>query len=350
MKLPERTKLPLAVLVLSFLVFTVLVLIPDRGSTPFFRPHSQFAVGVNYPWRNYGGDFGATVWGVHEGVSTAQANKAIDQDFEQIAKVGFQVVRWFIFCDGRGGLKFSKEGGVIGLDEQVLADIDAAIALAEKHKLRIIFVLLDFNFAQPAVWYAGKRIGGHRKIIEKPTLTTSFQNNALEPILKAFGQSTTVAAWEIINEPEWVMTAFPYWQTSKIANERFVTFVRSTALFIKARATQPVTVGSATLSDLHYWSNCDLDFLQFHHYPATKAKKLVSTPVANLGYKIPVILGEFPTGNTRIDANVFIDQMHSNGYLGALAWSFRASDKYSNLAKQETAISAWIKLHPVGKP
>jgi hypothetical protein len=56
MKLPEQTKLPLAVLVLSFLICAVLIFIPNQESKPFFRPHSQFAVGVNYPWRNYGGD------------------------------------------------------------------------------------------------------------------------------------------------------------------------------------------------------------------------------------------------------------------------------------------------------
>ncbi len=355
MKLPERTKLPLAVLVFSLICAAILVCIINvciinQPGPPFFRPHSQFAVGVNYPWRNYGGDFGATVWGIHDGVSTTEARRQIDKDFEQISEIGFKVVRWFVFCDGRSGLKFSKDGGVSGIDEHVLDDIGAAITLAEKHKLRIIFVLLDFNFVQREVWYAGMRVGGHRKVIENLKLTASFQTNALEPILKTFGKSTAVAAWEIMNEPEWTMTAFPYWQTSRIANEKMQAFVGSTALFIKARANQPVTIGSATLEDLSFWTNSNLDFLQFHSYPDAKVKRFVGKPVAGLGYNIPVVLGEFPTAHTKIGADEFVDQMHSNGYLGAIAWSFRASDKYSDLAKQAPAISAWIKQHPAGKP
>ena len=64
--------------------------------------------GCNYPWSTdgqtifYGLDFGANVWGSHLGVSTRRA--AVARDFAQMAALGFVVVRWFVFCDGRGGV------------------------------------------------------------------------------------------------------------------------------------------------------------------------------------------------------------------------------------------------------
>src|ERR1700679_246841 len=93
---------------------------PRPTPPPLFLPTSQFAIGVNYPWRNYGGDFGAQVWGTHDGVSTPAGTKEVDADFDHLSKMGLTVVRWFVFCDGRGGLTFGQDGGVTGLDQYVL--------------------------------------------------------------------------------------------------------------------------------------------------------------------------------------------------------------------------------------
>jgi hypothetical protein len=315
---------------------------PRQTPPPLFLPTSQFAIGVNYPWRNYGGDFGAQVWGNHDGVSTPAGTKDVDADFDHLSKMGLTVVRWFVFCDGRGGLTFGQDGGVTGLDQYVLDDMAAALAIAHKHNIRIIFVLLDFDFVQKTQWL---NVGGHRKIIEKPAFTLGLLNNAVAPILKKFGDSPDIAAWEIMNEPEWVMTAFPYWQKSKIGDLKMVLFVRATALFIKARAKQPVTLGSASQEGLDYWDNCGLDFLQFHSYPGLERKNPIDTPAADLGHSLPIILGEFPTDNANFSTDRYFEMMYQNGYSGALAWSYRATDKYTNLAKQEPAILAWEKAH-----
>jgi len=322
----------------------------DLPKPPLFRPSSQFAVGVNYPWRSYGGDFGDTVWGSHNGISTAVARAEVDADFGHLSALGLNVVRWFVFCDGRGGLTFARDGQVSGIDAYVIDDMRSALELAHKHNIRIIFVLLDFNFAQKSVWASGAQVGGHRKVIENVAYTQSFQQTALAPVLAAFGQSADIAAWEIINEPEWVMTAFPYWQIKKIDEKKMQAFVLSTALFIKSKAKQPVTVGSASREGLRYWQNSALDFLQFHSYPNLEPKNPLDTPVSDLGISVPVILGEFPSKNTNKTTQQYFDLMYKNGYLGALVWSYRAQDKYTNLAGQEPSIEAWRKAHPGAKP
>ena len=64
-----------------------------------------FHHGCNYPWSTdgttvyYGLDFGGNVWGSHLGVSTRRHSVA--RDFAEMARLGFLVVRWFLFCDGR---------------------------------------------------------------------------------------------------------------------------------------------------------------------------------------------------------------------------------------------------------
>jgi hypothetical protein len=193
-------------------------------------------------------------------------------------------------------------------------------------------------------------VGGHRNIVENPAYTLGFLNNALAPILKSFGNSPDIAAWEIINEPEWVMTAYPKTHTSDISITRMQIFVRTTALFIKARAKQPVTLGSASQEGLDFWDNCELDCLQFHSYPTVAGKNTLNKPAAALGHRLPIMLGEFPTENTSLGTGQYFELMYKNGFAGAFAWSFRAQDKYSNLAKQEPAILAWQKAHAAKHP
>jgi hypothetical protein len=123
-----------------------------------------------------------------------------------------------------------------------------------------------------------------------------------------------------------------------------------TALFIKARAKQPVTVGSASRQGLNYWDGCDLDFMEFHSYPYLERKNPLDTPAISLNHNVPIILGEFPTDTTGRDTGQYFQLMYQNGYLGALAWSYRATDKYTNLTRQEPAISAWRKAHAAVHP
>ena len=80
--------------------------------------------GCNYPWSFdgttafYGLDFGANVWGSHLGVSTRR--DAVARDFAEMARLGFTVTRWFLFCDGRSGIVYDDRGLPEGLDRAPL--------------------------------------------------------------------------------------------------------------------------------------------------------------------------------------------------------------------------------------
>ena len=74
---------------------------------PALAPEA-FLLGVNYPWVNYGQDFGRGPGGAR-GVSTTDTRRAVAQDFERIQAVGVALVRWFLLCDGLSG--FSVKNG-----------------------------------------------------------------------------------------------------------------------------------------------------------------------------------------------------------------------------------------------
>ena len=114
---------------------------------PEGRAIEHWAHGCNYPWSTdgqtvfYGLDFGANVWGSHLGVSTRRA--AIDRDFDDMASLGLNVVRWFVFCDGRSGIVYDDRDLPAGLDPHLFADLDAALEIAAAHGIALDLVLLD---------------------------------------------------------------------------------------------------------------------------------------------------------------------------------------------------------------
>ena len=74
--------------------------------------------GINYPWTvfegraNYGCDFGTNIWNSHSGVT--QHVDEVRADLEAMSGTGLEVVRWFVFTDGRGGIAWNAEGELTG--------------------------------------------------------------------------------------------------------------------------------------------------------------------------------------------------------------------------------------------
>ena len=75
---------------------------------------NRLIFGINYPWTvfegraNYGCDFGRNIWNSHTGVSAHVAE--VRADFDAMAGTGLEVVRWFVFTDGRGGVAWNPAG------------------------------------------------------------------------------------------------------------------------------------------------------------------------------------------------------------------------------------------------
>ena len=69
---------------------------------------SSFFLAVNYPWLDYGRDFGRSPWG-YSGVALPQSRDRVAADFARIHAAEVSVVRWFLLCDGRSGIRSHSE-------------------------------------------------------------------------------------------------------------------------------------------------------------------------------------------------------------------------------------------------
>lgn len=316
--------------------------IAKPASPPPFSADAPFMVGVNYPWNNYGGDFGNNAsWG-HHGVSTFDGYAQVDRDFAYLQSIGIKNIRWFLFCDGRSGLVLDDTGKVVGLDFKVRSDMDAALEIAKRHDIKIIFVLVDFSIFNSRHRLAKHPVSLGAELAEDKEHRDAFIENAVTPILKRYGANENILAWEVVNEPEWAMNIRGGRSFRKnVSVEAMQAFVNQTVDAIHANTKQLATVGSARRDWLKYWRNSNLDFYQYHYYPNQEWLTPFDRPIAELGLDKPCIVGEFPTKDPGRTVGSYLEASHKNGLAGAFAWGLRSSDRYSNLRTHARELHNW---------
>lgn len=306
-----------------------------------------YLLGVNYPWLNYGHDFGTTAWG-HDGVSTDTSSKQIDADFAYLKSQDVHVVRWFLFGDCRAAPEFDPDGKVTGFDEHFYSDLDAALAISEKHNMYLILVLLDFHLADKVKQVSGVQLGGRSRVISNPGVRQSFLDNALRPLLEKYGENRNIIAWEVMNEPEGAMT-IPggKWVEEPVSPGAMHSFVKDVVCYIHTYSSQHATLGSASRQFLHYWKNSKLDFYQYHYYDKMESKYPLDYPYTRLNLDKPCIIGEFPTKNTKRTMTQYLNTIWKNNYAGALAWSYQAKDEASDFKGVAGECNLWSKKHKI---
>lgn len=249
---------------------------------------------------------------------------------------GFSLVRFFIFCDGRAAPSFARDGSVAGIDNVFYRDFDALVRAAERHGVFLIPVLLDFGWCASPTVVSGVQLGGHTDVIRDPAKRQTFLDRALKPLLERYGSHSAIFAWDVCNEPEWIIDEIP---DAFRRNHDLVTlaemraFVQSCAAYIhRLSPTQLVTVGSARRKWLHHWTGCDLDLYEFHWFDHfLRDEPFPWGPYDELGLDKPCLIGEVPTDNTRFTLQEFIGAAEAGGYGGVLFWSYGARDPFSNL-------------------
>ncbi|HTM24033.1 MAG TPA: hypothetical protein VL225_02505 [Vicinamibacterales bacterium] len=288
-----------------------------------------FFVGVNLPWIGYGTDVGASLWYPDGGLSRRPpALERLDRTLAAIAGDGMSVVRVFLLCDARSGVRFDDGGFPLGLDDAALADIDAMMAAARRHRVRVMPVLLDFHLCDAPRIVDGVQLGGHSRLITDASAGTAFIDRVLGPIVERFGGEDAVAGWDVINEPEWCRVPFASLQR----------FLGGAVECVRRLARQPVTIGCAGTWRLDLVTPLGLDFYQIHWYERFGWRALAQ-PVAELGLSDrPVVLGEFP-GRSTLVGDV-LDAAKRAGYEGALVWSALADDEQSAWPAD---VGAWVR-------
>jgi len=318
-------------------------------------PRPDFFVAVNYPWLVYGADFGRSPWG-YSGVASEQSRATVAADFASIRSSGVSVVRWFLLCDGRSGVRYEK-GIPVGPDDMLFADVAAALDIATQSNLRICFSLFDFLWLQTpnpktqaadaAAIFPGRNAlqfaGGREALLQR----------VLIPLFREFRGHAGIFVWEIVNEPEW---AIPEFQRSSNATLPFAdahAFFEEIAQAIHEESGGvPATLGSARLQWLRAWSEIGLDLLQAHYYPQLEKdqdRSLAAQLEEFTNLAEPLWLGELPARDPSLShysVEAGLTACREAGLAGAGIWRWRppepgGSDVAFGAVRPEM-LSAWV--------
>jgi hypothetical protein len=306
-------------------------------ATPRALP-AGFLAGVNLPWLDYGGDFGANAWQPGGGLARAERRHRLRPVLARLADRGLRLLRWFWLCDGRAGLRLSDEGELLGLDEHLIPDVESSLELLAEHGLRVMPVLLNFDWLGRARRVEGVQLGGRAPLVADAPSRARLVERVVAPLLERFSGSPQVFAWDLMNEPEW---------STRALGERGMRALLGELLSCaQGRATQPVTVGLASVKGLPLVRGLGLDFYQVHWYDSLGRARAPQRPVARLELDRPLLLGEFPSRASAFSTGGLLDAARQSGYAGAFAWSVLADDPVSAGDDCAAAVAAWMVPRP----
>ncbi len=313
--------------------------------------------GVNYPWFDYGWDFGAAPPSWRGSSTDPRWFAAIDQDLQHLRNLGISVVRWFVLADGltygtgknaprpdpakKGAWRFDPPA----LSAEFLAHFEELLKRFEtankdaKSAIQLLPVLIDFHFCEPGFGLAQlpdwvKQ--GRADAITSAAKRKRFLDAVLDPLLRASkAHPNAIYAWELINEPDWIVNGWhPNGQTKLPVNAAaMVAFLDDGKSRIRASGFKP-TVGFATIDTLRR-SGVTAEINQFHHYPGG----VHALERHTFDPRYPGIIGEFATaaGDTwpelvQTGQTAFnrLTLAKTQGYPLAIPWSFRATDVHTS--------------------
>jgi hypothetical protein len=296
----------------------------------------EFFVGVNLPWLGYGCDFGANAWQPGGGVGQPEARRRLDEVFGRLTACGLRTVRWFVLCDGRCGIEFDPTGAPRGLDRFFARDFEAALDAASRHRLSLIPVLFDFLWFARARTCNGVQLGGRRPLLANRARRRALLDVTVRPMLMAYGREPLIRVWDLFNEPEWATLAYGSVNPQAAVRPRVMRAVLADlAALVLSETGRPATVGLASPRGMRLLRGVAMDEFQVHWYDRRAAQLY---PLG--GSDRPTLLGEFPTRNSASSAAEIIAAARRLGYSGALGWSARAGDVYSDLESLERAMGA----------
>jgi len=331
-----------------------------KGKGTLATPTSTLIkVGINYPWKNYGWDFGNSP----TGWSRTNWKSEIEKDIKELKSLGIFAVRWFLLSDGlvygigkhaphkdsdpkrKGQWRFDdppelKKYSGIGDYSQIKEDFKWLLSLMNKYNMKIVPSLIDFHWCFPGnpTKVAGSVKCGRSDILNDSSKRKKFFDRVLTPLLNiSKNYKGAIYAWEIINEPEWVTEGDPNGDTGN----KTVKMVNMKA-FIKegiGRINAAKFKSTAGLAKAGTFKNSSWDYFnlgitlhQFHYYP-----KGETLPVHTFSKNYPCFIGEFATAQQKsydwpelkTDQSVYarLKLVEKKKYPCAFPWSVNANDK-----------------------
>ena len=313
----------------------------EPSSLPQYTSNPSWLLGFNTPWNEFGRDFGNGI------DNTRFWNKA----YSEAAEMGLNAMRVWVHCDGRGSPHWNLDTGEpTKLPPGFEEDFQEMLDLAQRFGIAVMPCLWSFDLVVDRVAEEGPYAGVHERFVTEPKLVKSYIDNILIPLVKRFDDHPALYAWEICNEPEWMV------EDHGLDKEAVIRFIGLQAAALQRIAQKPVTNGAASIKfnaeppfgEDNWWSDASLqaatgdpdaslDFYQIHAYGwmMPQGFEPYSRSYDEIGFDKPVMIGEAPAiGMTPpensdlkpISASEMISLARKNGYFGHFFWSFSGHD------------------------
>ena len=295
--------------------------VQNVGNKTFLDP--RFLKGFNLPWAKgyYGYNVGLGTLGGQRGQHFGGfSNPSVRQDLiRRMEERPLDYMRVFLFCDLRAGVQFDDAGNPIGFTDKVYEDMDVLVSEARSRGIKLMPVLVDFLIADGVSEEWGTQVGEHPDAITDPAKRVAFIS-LMGDFVEHYRGEDTIWAWDLFNEPEWIVGKAP------VSFAQLQTFVRELTREVHNRCPGTmVTLGSATRDHLlRYWTDKalgvapqdGLDLYQFHFHNWMSGPNRLNYPYADMRVDKPVIVGEIEPDNLREKLRVVC----GGGYLGGFPW------------------------------
>eukprot|EP00727_Mastigamoeba_balamuthi_P002599 m51a1_g12336 putative non-processive endoglucanase (355) ;mRNA; r:496348-497546 len=310
-----------------------------RGGVPTALNGRVWALGVNYAQHSWSqgwmGDFLDNNW--------QSKFDGIKRELHDMKDKGVRVVRWWLFARSDvlpgecwSGSRFAR------LPYKYVDHIEESVNYAKSIGLLVYPALMSFDWGK----------GGHREIFTDAGARQSWIDNAIAPIVERLKNNAGVFAWDLCNEPEWIIDSAdggePCSDCARFRMSDAKALFNGVLSVLRGKgARQPVSLGSASLKFLtqkRLWNDMALDFWDFHWYswatpyfnPLLREASKVISPSK------PVVIGEvMPNlaadpilsnganrwcgGQTCTDHGRVVSKLADLGYSGYLPWAWTDS-------------------------
>lgn len=314
-----------------------------------------FPLGANYAWQDWDNDFSDNGWSTRYPKLKATLDEMNNQ--------GVYAVRWWVFCNMYASPLFTSTDGkglCTGLPDKWVEHMKEITDYANSKKMKIYYTFTSFDVANKTNNFY------HGTIITDSAIRKSFIDNAVVPIVKGLSDNPGVMGWDVINEPEWAISAKDNGgregdnvnKYNELSLSDVRSFVKDMTDCIHTYTNQPVSVGSASMkwcgNQYNFWQGLGLDFYDFHWYDwATPWFNPLKIKASDLKLDKPVIIGEMmPNLQASQDSTIksmthqqMLEGLIKNGYSGYLLWAWN-DQNCSCLNQTKPSFDLFKKAHP----